>query len=140
MRKLNVKLYTFRWLADEIVNTKKPISELAKNINRSPHTIYNWLSGLHLIDSINHPNQKDDVAPVIAEMLECDVDTVRTEIKKCLQASGKLYKSDDNSSFRSELLIFTNKIKGTCKYDNETLLTPEKREVILAILNVLDKI
>ncbi len=140
MRTLDISKYDFRWLGEQMVQKKLTVTMAAKKINKSTSSIYNWLTGCYLTDAINRPNQKDDVAKMIAEMLDYNVEDVREQIRLYLLSAGKISTVNDVSNYRSELAIFIDKVKNIHYYDNEKTLSSEQRTLIRSVLTVLDNI
>lgn len=139
-RKLNPDLYAFRWLAEALVERGLTVTKAAGNINRTPSTIYNWLAGCYLTDAITKPNQKDDVADLIAQLLGCETEEVRQQIYMFLVSAGKIATDAEIPNYRSEITAFVEKVKKIRYYDAKTALTPDQRDLILSVLAVLEKI
>lgn len=146
-KRLNPNLYPFRWFAEALVERGMSISAAADKIGVTYSTVYNWLTGCYLKDAITKPDIKDDVARKIAEILsdedevtEIEVEKVRDHILRFLKEHGKIPSNHVVINFRSEVANFVEKFKHIHYYDDETALTPEKRELIYAALALLEKI
>lgn len=139
-RKLTPELYAFRWLAEEMAKREITINAAAEKVGRTRSTVINWMSGVYLSDAVTKPGTKDDVAVLIADLLDCDVDEVRHQISIFLISKGVLPSDNANKNFRSEVASFVKTVKDIYYYDSTAVLTPEKRELINAVLSVLEKI
>lgn len=139
-RKLNPEIYLFRWFADALNDRKISVGVAAEKIDRTPSTIYNWLQGCYLKDAVSKPGIKDDVAELMAYLLDCDVAEVRKQIFLFLAQQGRIPSDCEILNYRSEVAKFVERIKNTYYYDSDTVLTPEKRELIYAALALLEKI
>ena len=139
-RKLNPELYPFRWLAKALVQRKMSVGVAAEKIGRTSSTIYNWLDGCYLKDAVFKPGQKDDVAELIACLLDRDVSEVRQQIFIFLEQQGCIPSDYEILTFRSEVAKFIEKMKNIYHLDRDTVLTSQKRELIYSVLAVMEKI
>ncbi|MBR5180289.1 MAG: hypothetical protein IKW90_16045 [Lachnospiraceae bacterium] len=139
MRKLNSNLYEFKWLAEKMNEKNIHVTGAADKLGISPNAIYNWLSGIYLIDSIRRPKE-NDVANSIARMLDCDVTVVREEIRNYLISAEKLNADNSEPTFRSEVEAFSQRVKNLTYYSNLTPLSRKQRRLIRAAIAVLEAI
>lgn len=144
-KKFNPSSYNFVWLANKVAELLEEkgnisLSAAAESIDRTASTLTNWLNGVHLESTILKPNQKDDVAGLIANLLKCDIEEVRHQIHIFLQSQGKLPVENSVPNYKDVVAELSRKIKNLYYYDKDTVLSPEKRELISAVFAVLEKI
>lgn len=140
MANINTESCEFKWLANELNAKGLSIAMAAAKVDRTYDTVYNWLMGSYLKAAVIKPGRRGDVATLIAKMLGYNVDEVRKQIYSYLVSSGQITVNVASGTWRSELSLFSDKVKNISYYDNYKQLSTEQKEMIKAVIDVLEKI
>jgi hypothetical protein len=133
----------FTYLKDKMREKNLSLSAAAACVNRDSSTIRNWLNGSYLSSALtvskSNKSARRNVAYLISRITGDPEEIVREEIKKYLVETGQL--SLNENSYRFLLNKFKEEIE-VCQFydDSHTVLSPEKKELITSIIEVLEKI